>query len=75
MILFVSNTLLISLTVNTVMPKSLNFYDVKKGKPFNTTDYSGPNTIKTKHGTRKQVVAIAPGGNKAYRFVPKNFKK
>ena len=56
------------------MPKSLEFYDVKKGKPFTSNDYT-VKTIQTKHGTRKQVVAEAPGGNKAYRFVANNFKK
>jgi len=56
------------------MPKSLEFYDVKKGKPFMSNDYT-LKTIQTKHGTRKQVIAEAPGGNKAYRFVANNFKK
>ena len=57
------------------MPKKLEFYDVKKGKPFTTTKYSNPKAINTKHGKRYQVTAKAPSGNKAYRFVSSNFKK
>lgn len=57
------------------MPKSLNFYDTKKGKTFTSSDFSKPKIISTPHGDRKQVTAKAPGGNTAYRFVPMNFKK
>ena len=48
----------------------LKFYDLRKKKSFETTDY----TLKTKNG-RNFAVAKTAGGMDAYRIVSKVFMK
>ena len=48
----------------------LKFYDLKEKKSFSTDKFE----IETKKG-RKFAIAKSPKGNKARRFVAKDFKK
>lgn len=53
---------------------TLTFFDMKNRESF-TTDEFTLKKIKTKRGMRKQAIAIAPSGIKAFRFVSMDFKK
>lgn len=57
------------------MVKRLDFYDVKEGKKFTSQSYTVKVKI-VKGNKRKFAVATSPyTGNKAWRVLPKDFKK
>ncbi len=53
----------------TKIPKTLGFFDLKTRKKFNTTKFT-IRTIMVRGSPRRQAVANAPSGIKAFRFLP-----
>ena len=53
----------------TKIPKTLEFFDLRTKKKFKTTKFT-VRTIMVRGSKRKQAVANAPSGIKAFRFLP-----
>lgn len=53
-----------------VVPKTLEFFDVKAKKKFKSSNFK-ITFVKSRGGKRKAAVAISPSGTKSFRFLPK----